>query len=419
MSLSRAGRHAEAKAMLDRMLDRRTDFKPVTNAYTRRLQLYRGEIGPDAVFTPADTEDVQVATLAYRLGNWYLVRGDKAQARRAFERSVQSGGWPGFGFIVSEVELRRLDDRLVREQFGALPYRLFVPASEHRAGGLPLIVFLHGGAGRGTDNNAQLGEGNGMLVDLLIGDAQADPAIVVAPQTATAHDVGAVAGLVRNLIPRFGVDTKRIYIVGQSLGGLGVIGALRREPAMFAAAVVIAATAEPGAAEFLRHIPIWFLHGERDEMFRVQDVRGLVASIRKSGGRVEYTEYAGEGHGLAWLVVRERQLVPWHAKSGDASLFVDERGQRINGQWTGSPSPVQHDILTGSNADGTLATGLTCADWTSGSASDGGQVGHSDGMGVGQSTAGSNASWNSAHTMQNCADTAPRGGSGRFYCFAR
>lgn len=104
MSLSRAGRGAEAKAMLDR----RPDSKPVTNAYTRRLQLYRGEIGPDAVVTAADTEDVQVATLAYGLGNWYLVRGDTAQARRWFERSVQSGGWPGFGFIVSEVELRRL-----------------------------------------------------------------------------------------------------------------------------------------------------------------------------------------------------------------------------------------------------------------------------------------------------------------------
>jgi tetratricopeptide (TPR) repeat protein len=108
MSLSRAGRGTEAKAMLDRMLDRRPE-KPVVNAYTRRLQLYRGEIGPDAVVTAADTDEVQIATLAYGLGNWYLVRGDKAQARKWFERSVQaSGGWPGFGFIVSEVELRRL-----------------------------------------------------------------------------------------------------------------------------------------------------------------------------------------------------------------------------------------------------------------------------------------------------------------------
>jgi tetratricopeptide (TPR) repeat protein len=104
MSLSRAGRGPEAKAMLDR----RPDSKPVINAYARRLQLYRGEIGPDAVLTPADTEDVQVATLAYGLGNWYLVRGDMAQARGWFERSVQSGGWPAFGFIVSEVELGRL-----------------------------------------------------------------------------------------------------------------------------------------------------------------------------------------------------------------------------------------------------------------------------------------------------------------------
>jgi tetratricopeptide (TPR) repeat protein len=104
MSLSRAGRGAEAKAMLDR----RPDSKPVTNAYTRRLQLYRGEIGPDAVVTPADTDEVQIATLTYGLGNWYLLRGDKAQARTWFERSIQSGGWPAFGFIASEAELQRL-----------------------------------------------------------------------------------------------------------------------------------------------------------------------------------------------------------------------------------------------------------------------------------------------------------------------
>lgn len=108
MSLSRAGRAADAKAMLDRRPDSK-DAKPVTNAYTRRLQLYRGEIGPEAVLTPADTDDLQIATLAYGLGNWHLVQGDNAQARRWFERSIQaSGGWPGFGFIASEIELRRL-----------------------------------------------------------------------------------------------------------------------------------------------------------------------------------------------------------------------------------------------------------------------------------------------------------------------
>jgi tetratricopeptide (TPR) repeat protein len=108
MSLSRAGRGAEAKAMLDRRPDTKPEFKPVENAYTRRLKLYRGEIGPEAVVTASDTEDIQVGTLAYGLGNWYLVRGEKAEARRWFERSIQSGGWPAFGFIASEAELRRL-----------------------------------------------------------------------------------------------------------------------------------------------------------------------------------------------------------------------------------------------------------------------------------------------------------------------
>jgi len=76
-------------------------------------------------------------------------------------------------------------------------------------------------------------------------------------------------------------------------------------------------------------------------------------------------------------------------------------------------------ILTGSNADGTLAAGFTCADWTSDSAAAKGWVGHSDGFGPGQSRAGALASWNSAHDNQNCSNTAPRGGAGRIYCFAR
>jgi hypothetical protein len=119
------------------------------------------------------------------------------------------------------------------------------------------------------------------------------------------------------------------------------------------------------------------------------------------------------------LAVVAGNVAELHARTGDATLFLDERGQRINGQWTGSPSPVEHDILTGSNADGTLLSGFTCSDWTSDSATIAAQVGHSDGMGPGQSTTPPLSSWNSAHTNQNCANTAPRGGAGRFYCFAR
>ena len=113
-----------------------------------------------------------------------------------------------------------------------------------------------------------------------------------------------------------------------------------------------------------------------------------------------------------------QDLTELHTRRGDAALFVDERNQRINGQWAGSPTPVEHDVLTGSTADGRVMAGMTCGDWTSGSASLAAQVGHSDGLGPNMNAAGSLSSWNSAHANESCANTTPRGGSGRIYCFA-
>jgi len=103
MSLSRAGRTDDAAAWLAA----NSDSLPIVNAYTRRTQLYRGAIGPEELITPEDA-GVELSTLQYGLGNWYLLHGDTARAREAFEGSVQSDGWPAFGFIASEAELRRL-----------------------------------------------------------------------------------------------------------------------------------------------------------------------------------------------------------------------------------------------------------------------------------------------------------------------
>ena len=75
------------------------------------------------------------------------------------------------------------------------------------------------------------------------------------------------------------------------------------------------------------------------------------------------------------LALVANNVAELHSRTGDAAVFLDERGQRINGQWTNSPSPVQHDILTGSNADGTLLAGSTCSDWTSDSDGAGGTGG--------------------------------------------
>jgi gluconolactonase len=105
LALARAGRRAEADAQLSTAVD----SVPTSYAYARRIRLYRGALSPDEFFTPADSDQVSIATLNYGLGSWWLVRGDTVRARTHFERSVAATeGWPAFAHNLSEVELRRL-----------------------------------------------------------------------------------------------------------------------------------------------------------------------------------------------------------------------------------------------------------------------------------------------------------------------
>lgn len=82
-------------------------------------------------------------------------------------------------------------------------------------------------------------------------------------------------------------------------------------------------------------------------------------------------------------------------------------------------APGRHDILTGSNPDGTLAAGpadTTCAGWTSNDAAGRAMLGHHNKSGGGQRP----ESWNSAHLSRGCSQNALRAsmGDGLFYCFA-
>ena len=93
---------------------------------------------------------------------------------------------------------------------------------------------------------------------------------------------------------------------------------------------------------------------------------------------------------------------------------LTEKGTVVNGV---GDKPNQHDILTGSNADGTLQMGdPPCGNWTSADAGTA-NVGHSDRMG-GRGATG--MSWNAAHASKGCSQDAliGTGGNGYFYCFA-
>jgi hypothetical protein len=95
---------------------------------------------------------------------------------------------------------------------------------------------------------------------------------------------------------------------------------------------------------------------------------------------------------------------------------LSEKGTPVNGR---GDTPNMHDIMTGSNADGTLAIGgadTTCANWTSNKENGSARVGHHDKQGGGDAP----TSWNSAHGSKGCgqANLVATGGAGLFYCFA-
>ncbi|MGL5116223.1 MAG: lectin [Beijerinckiaceae bacterium] len=80
-----------------------------------------------------------------------------------------------------------------------------------------------------------------------------------------------------------------------------------------------------------------------------------------------------------------------------------------------------HDILTGSNADGTAPAGdkdMTCGNWTKGSGEGAAMVGHHDRMGLRDDEP--SKSWNASHPSRGCDNPALRssGGNGLLYCFA-
>lgn len=98
---------------------------------------------------------------------------------------------------------------------------------------------------------------------------------------------------------------------------------------------------------------------------------------------------------------------------------LDEKGEPVNGR---GDSPNMHDILTGSQPDGTAFAGaddMTCGNWTLSGDQGAAMLGHHDRMGLRDDAP--SKSWNSSHASRGgCSQTALQGtgGAGLFYCFA-
>ena len=118
-----------------------------------------------------------------------------------------------------------------------------------------------------------------------------------------------------------------------------------------------------------------------------------------------------------------KSIADLHSASNNLNkqTALSEKGEVINGR---GDTPNRHDILTGSQSDGTgFAAGedRTCGNWTSGSKG-AAMLGHHDRKGLNESAP--MLSWNSSHPSRGpgggCtqADLRSTGGDGLLYCFA-
>ena len=205
-----------------------------------------------------------------------------------------------------------------------IPYRLYVPENYDKQKKYPLVLYLHGGGGRGEDNRKQIEGGNGYLVDLLVSRSTQlkNPSIVVVPQSPGEGWVGQdsitptsylslVLDLIKNLESSYSIDVNRRYVLGQSMGGFGTFAIITMQPNMFAAAASLCGGGDESKAAQIAHIPIWAFHGELDQAVSVARSRTMIAALTKAGGKPKYTEYKGEGHMIWTRVVMEPELLPW------------------------------------------------------------------------------------------------------------
>ncbi|MBV8250984.1 MAG: dienelactone hydrolase family protein [Chitinophaga sp.] len=208
-------------------------------------------------------------------------------------------------------------------QGDTLRYRMMTPLHHDIQKKYPLIIFLHGAGERGNDNKAQLKHGGKWLSNDSL--REAFPAYVIFPQCPVnetwapmkpkydstlkrmifdfpidgqpTKPTALLKPLLDSLIATGKIDTKRVYIGGLSLGGMGTFYMITKYPQMFAAAFPICGAGNVDAAvNFAKKVPVWIFHGGADPVVPVIASRLYVEKLKSLGAEYKYTEYEGVGH---------------------------------------------------------------------------------------------------------------------------
>ena len=200
-------------------------------------------------------------------------------------------------------------------------YRTASPTKMIKDGKYPLLVFFHGAGGRGDNNTGQLLDAGGLQAfekagvrtkfksHIFAGQVPKGERWVNVGWSLLGHKMPDISHSMRMAFealdsfiqdPLNQVDSKRIYVMGLSMGGYGTWDAIQRRPDFFAAAVPICGGGDKSLASKLVNIPIWAWHGDKDFVIKPSRSRDMIKAISKAGGLPKYSEIKGRGHN-SWV----------------------------------------------------------------------------------------------------------------------
>ena len=167
--------------------------------------------------------------------------------------------------------------------------------------GLPLIVYLHGGSGRGDDLELVM-EAESLPKFLRDGDL-ALSAYVVMPQLPSGEAgwnsvTEGLAELIDAVVEDCGADAGRVSLTGHSMGGTGAFAVAAAMPGRFSCVAPLSGsvrdTREMRAA--LADLPVWAIAGAQDDVVDPAAARDFLAALRAVNPDARYAEVEDAGH---------------------------------------------------------------------------------------------------------------------------
>ncbi len=216
-----------------------------------------------------------------------------------------------------------------------IPYRFLEPENYDSNQQYPLVVCLHGAAGRGRDNVRSIGGCKPAQVLSEPDKRSRYPSFLLVPQAPPGRSWGysiddgttaerarlgrptgegirpSVIALMKEIAENWSVDPTRIYVTGQSMGGGGAWHFAINHADLFAALLPITGIASPCYADSLVDIPVWAFHGALDNRVPVQSARDMVAAVNTAGGTARFTEFEGVGHNSWRHVFHDPDVLEW------------------------------------------------------------------------------------------------------------